>query len=173
MIIPSCDQCRRLKEKCEGGVPCRRCTHFRRPCEFSALGSAGHEAGGSQGSQLSNTYIKELLERARYMETILKATIRDIALDTVSLRGRAEDILTESPVAGESSRRASDDDNDAALEEEVCTINPVEDTTTRRCRSPLMTCTTDLGRLLWRVLILELLNAHQTSTRRPDCITNS
>ncbi|OHW91427.1 transcriptional regulatory protein [Colletotrichum incanum] len=31
---PSCDGCRRLKEKCDGGVPCRRCTRLRRQCEF-------------------------------------------------------------------------------------------------------------------------------------------
>lgn len=32
-----CDGCRRVKEKCEGGQPCRRCAHLRRRCEFSEL----------------------------------------------------------------------------------------------------------------------------------------
>ncbi|KAJ5601838.1 fungal-specific transcription factor, partial [Penicillium lagena] len=33
----ACDECRRLKEKCEGGAPCRRCAHFQRICEFRGL----------------------------------------------------------------------------------------------------------------------------------------
>ncbi|OLN86629.1 Thiamine repressible genes regulatory protein thi1-like protein 1 [Colletotrichum chlorophyti] len=32
--VRACDGCRRLKEKCDGGVPCRRCTRLRRQCEF-------------------------------------------------------------------------------------------------------------------------------------------
>jgi hypothetical protein len=31
----ACDGCRRLKEKCEGGVPCIRCTRTGRNCEFN------------------------------------------------------------------------------------------------------------------------------------------
>ena len=30
-----CDGCRRVKEKCEGGVPCRRCLRYRRQCVFT------------------------------------------------------------------------------------------------------------------------------------------
>lgn len=30
-----CDGCRRVKEKCEGGVPCRRCVRYRRQCIFT------------------------------------------------------------------------------------------------------------------------------------------
>lgn len=41
--IARCDECRRLKEKCEGGIPCRRCAHFRRPCESKALASRARD----------------------------------------------------------------------------------------------------------------------------------
>lgn len=32
-----CDGCRRVKEKCEGGVPCRRCLRYRRQCNFTHI----------------------------------------------------------------------------------------------------------------------------------------
>ena len=32
--IKACDRCRRLKEKCEGGIPCIRCSRSNRSCEF-------------------------------------------------------------------------------------------------------------------------------------------
>ncbi|KAF5653719.1 thiamine repressible regulatory protein [Fusarium sp. NRRL 25303] len=31
----ACDDCRRLKEKCIGSMPCDRCKYFGRPCQFS------------------------------------------------------------------------------------------------------------------------------------------
>ncbi|KAF4345768.1 thiamine repressible regulatory thi1 [Fusarium beomiforme] len=31
----ACDDCRRLKEKCIGSMPCNRCKYFGRPCQFS------------------------------------------------------------------------------------------------------------------------------------------
>ncbi|EGU84527.1 hypothetical protein HZS61_013840 [Fusarium oxysporum f. sp. conglutinans] len=31
----ACDDCRRLKEKCIGSMPCDRCRYFGRPCQFS------------------------------------------------------------------------------------------------------------------------------------------
>lgn len=37
--VRACDGCRKVKEKCEGGVPCRRCSHFGRPCEFKDMPS--------------------------------------------------------------------------------------------------------------------------------------
>ncbi|KAK9559850.1 hypothetical protein V6000_006954 [Aspergillus fumigatus] len=33
--VRACDGCRRVKEKCEGGVPCRRCLRYRRQCVFT------------------------------------------------------------------------------------------------------------------------------------------
>lgn len=50
MLNPSrCDECRRVKEKCEGGIPCNRCAHFQRPCEFK--GSAGRQPNSDTQDQ--------------------------------------------------------------------------------------------------------------------------
>jgi hypothetical protein len=50
VLNPSrCDECRRVKEKCEGGVPCNRCAHFQRPCEFK--GSAARQPNSSTQDQ--------------------------------------------------------------------------------------------------------------------------
>lgn len=36
-VLRRCDGCRRVKEKCEGGVPCRRCLRYRRQCNFTHI----------------------------------------------------------------------------------------------------------------------------------------
>ncbi|CAM1509774.1 Fc.00g001090.m01.CDS01 [Cosmosporella sp. VM-42] len=34
-VVRACDNCRRLKEKCNGGNPCARCLRYGRECQFS------------------------------------------------------------------------------------------------------------------------------------------
>jgi hypothetical protein len=38
LTLSRCDRCRKLKEKCEGGVPCRRCLYYSNTCEFNRAG---------------------------------------------------------------------------------------------------------------------------------------
>ncbi|GJP92867.1 fungal-specific transcription factor [Aspergillus niger] len=124
--IARCDECRRLKEKCEGGIPCRRCAHFRRPCEFSL--PCGHNGKLTLHCRTrpAKSEVQELLDRCRYMEQILKHTIEGIALDTKSLARLANSFTT-----GKSSDHPEViSPAGMALEEEDCTIDPVGDTTT-------------------------------------------
>lgn len=89
-------------------------------------------------SPASNTLAREqrnsiLRDRARYMERILKHEIRGISLDTESLRVRAEAIPDEG-YRREGSAGATDSscDDELVIEDETCTIDPVEgDTATR------------------------------------------
>lgn len=73
-----------------------------------------------------------LRDRVRYMERILKHEIKGISLDTESLRVRAEAIPEE---GCRSERFVSPDGSsgeELAIEDEICTIDPVEgDTATR------------------------------------------
>ncbi|OJJ66414.1 hypothetical protein ASPBRDRAFT_59818 [Aspergillus brasiliensis CBS 101740] len=123
----ACDECRRLKEKCEGGIPCRRCAHFRRPCESKALASRARDFRVYvPRSRPAKSEVQELLDRCRYMEQILKHTIEDIALDTKSLARLANSLATSKG----SAQTEVTSPAGLALEEEDCTIDPVGDTTT-------------------------------------------
>ncbi|RHZ46222.1 transcription factor domain-containing protein [Aspergillus thermomutatus] len=67
----------------------------------------------------------ELQERAMYMERILKHTFKGISLDSKSLRQMAMSIDgTDKETPPEA------DETELAMEEEECTIDPVEDTVT-------------------------------------------
>lgn len=46
----SCEACRRVKEKCEGGYPCARCKRLNRPCHIveNARSSSGHRSSHKQ-----------------------------------------------------------------------------------------------------------------------------
>jgi hypothetical protein len=66
-----------------------------------------------------------------YMERILKQKFEDISLDTSSLRRLAEAIP---PVANDDRPTPSSsprDEEELVMEQEVCTIDPIEDTITR------------------------------------------
>lgn len=63
------------------------------------------------------------------MERLLRHTMKGIALDTANLRSLAENIPEEN--SAEEPQWESSGEEDLTLEEEVCTIDPVEDTTTR------------------------------------------
>ncbi|KAJ6025807.1 hypothetical protein N7444_013486 [Penicillium canescens] len=126
----ACDECRRLKEKCEGGAPCRRCSHFQRVCAFKGLVPKNREfrpyiprdrAGRSEYS--------ELIERSRYMERILKRTIEGISFDTKSLGKLAEALDADYHDKGAISSDPKDVEG-LGIDDEACTMEPVGDTTT-------------------------------------------
>ncbi|RDW92696.1 transcription factor domain-containing protein [Aspergillus mulundensis] len=127
----ACDRCRRLKERCEGGIPCSRCMHLHRTCEFKRLLSVvdhdrapGPLPTESTAPSSPDANVPELLERVMYMENILKHKFDGIDLDIDSLR-RMSRALDEYE---QNSTLAPPDED--PIEEEVCTIDPVEDTTT-------------------------------------------
>ncbi|PYH98147.1 fungal-specific transcription factor [Aspergillus ellipticus CBS 707.79] len=123
----ACDECRRLKAKCEGGIPCRRCAHFHRPCESKALASRARDFRVYvPRTRPPRSDVQELKERCRYMEQILKHTVEGIALDTKSLAKMAESLATPRSEAPAPAPHPVG----LAMEDEGCTIDPVGDTTT-------------------------------------------
>lgn len=71
-----------------------------------------------------------------YMEKILKSKVKGVVLDTKSLRRMADAIAIEE--SDDHIDLCSDDEGDHAIEEEMCTIDPIKDTTTRLCIHTVM-----------------------------------
>jgi hypothetical protein len=49
--LSRCDGCRRQKERCDGGVPCRRCFRLGRQCDFTSRASVDTESQAGSGSR--------------------------------------------------------------------------------------------------------------------------
>ncbi|KAH6722797.1 C6 transcription factor [Leptodontidium sp. MPI-SDFR-AT-0119] len=84
----ACDRCRRLKEKCQGGTPCIRCTRNNRSCEFT-------QATTFPGRP-SSSDISENEERVKHLEKIAAYFLGDVSLSLSSLRSIAEKIQRSS-----------------------------------------------------------------------------
>ncbi|KAJ6110258.1 hypothetical protein N7486_002493 [Penicillium sp. IBT 16267x] len=119
----ACDECRRLKEKCEGGAPCRRCAHYQRQCEFKGVIMRTREFRPYlPRERMGRSELQEQIERSKYMERILKRTIEGIRLDTKSLAKLADALDADASDAKEVEGLVIDD--------EACTMDPVGDTVT-------------------------------------------
>ncbi|KAH7303825.1 fungal-specific transcription factor domain-containing protein [Stachybotrys elegans] len=82
----ACDGCRRLKEKCEGGMPCRRCDRLGQRCEFSGRKSRPAEDNA------------DLTDRVRYLERIVRHYAGNVSLDTETLKNLAEREIQQRPL---------------------------------------------------------------------------
>ncbi|RDW81410.1 Zn(II)2Cys6 transcription factor [Aspergillus mulundensis] len=139
--VRACDGCRRVKEKCEGGVPCRRCLRYRRQCVFTHPDQAERLARSSSISLLERTAARsrhEMLEaeRIRCMERILQHYVPNISFDVQSLRKTAEELKSkhrgsESEGGGPSVVLDNEDLEDLAIEDEDFTIKALPDNTTQ------------------------------------------
>ncbi|KAJ5947458.1 hypothetical protein N7466_000473 [Penicillium verhagenii] len=119
----ACDECRRLKEKCEGGAPCRRCSHYQRQCEFKGLMARTREFRTYvPRERLGKSDLQEHFERSKYMERILKRVVEGIRLDTKSLAKLADTLDADASEPKEVEELVIDD--------EACTMEPVGDTVT-------------------------------------------
>ncbi|KAF9890240.1 hypothetical protein FE257_006152 [Aspergillus nanangensis] len=138
--VRACDGCRRVKEKCEGGVPCRRCLRYRRQCVFTHPDHAEKIARSSSISALERTAglsrnnLAES-ERIRYMERILRHYVPDISFDIQSLRKTAEELKNKhrgsDSDGGPSIRLDNEDFEDLAIDDEDFTIKALPDNTTQ------------------------------------------
>lgn len=148
-----CDICRRQKERCDGGVPCRRCLRLGRQCEFTSGVSHGDAAssasvvggrrgpprrppssvptvhrmsGGSQrGSDHGGSSVQE--RRLSYLERIVRShTGPNTPLDLDSLQSMAEqaDGSHRSPSVVSS----HEDEVDKSI-----TMHPLDGNVTRKC----------------------------------------
>ncbi|KAK8097543.1 fungal-specific transcription factor domain-containing protein [Apiospora sp. TS-2023a] len=141
--VRACAECRRLKEKCEDGMPCRRCRDLRRHCEYSTT------AAPDRASAAQADWLRTLVERSRYMEAILRHHLPSLSLQTESLKRAAENLVPSSgsglaspeeepgqqQTIGQTPRQtpvtAENDDAVAPAAEspldEVCTIDVIND----------------------------------------------
>ncbi|KAJ5287355.1 hypothetical protein N7478_003041 [Penicillium angulare] len=136
--VRACDGCRRVKEKCEGGVPCRRCLRYRRQCNFTHI-DPNDKTRASPVSLLdraashSQHEIAEA-ERVRYMERILSYYAPGLSFDIQSLRQTAEDLQTKHRDFESDAHSTKVDANeleDLALDEEDFVIKALPDNTTQ------------------------------------------
>ncbi|KAE8374717.1 hypothetical protein BDV26DRAFT_284045 [Aspergillus bertholletiae] len=138
--VRACDGCRRVKEKCEGGVPCRRCLRYRRQCVFTHPDHAEKVARSSSISLLERNagLSRQNLvdsERIRYMERILQHYVPNISFDIQSLRKTAEELkhrhrhsFTD---ASPSVRLDEEDFEDLAIDDEDYMVKALPDNTTQ------------------------------------------
>ncbi|OBR06742.1 Fungal specific transcription factor domain-containing protein [Colletotrichum higginsianum IMI 349063] len=89
--VRACDGCRRLKEKCDGGVPCRRCTRLRRQCEFLTP-TTRDEPGSETTSRPRPSHHEDshLRQRMAYMERLLAHYTGKSTLDAETLKTLTE-----------------------------------------------------------------------------------
>ncbi|KAK7210040.1 hypothetical protein V2G26_017218 [Clonostachys chloroleuca] len=93
--VRACDGCRRQKEKCDGGVPCRRCIRLRRQCEFHGPTIRQAIPGLEPGirPQVQPHDNADAAQRLAYMEKLLAHYVGDnVPMDTDNLRGMVEAI---------------------------------------------------------------------------------
>lgn len=138
--VRACAECRRLKEKCEDGMPCRRCRDLRRHCEYSTT------AAPDRASAAQADWLRTLVERSKYMEAILQHHLPSLSLQTESLKRASENlpsVLASPEEPGKppehTPRRnpdaAENDDAAPAAEsplDEVCTIDVINDDVARK-----------------------------------------
>ncbi|KAL4743954.1 fungal-specific transcription factor domain-containing protein [Aspergillus similis] len=138
--VRACDGCRRVKEKCEGGVPCRRCLRYRRQCVFTHPDQADRLARSSSISLLERTAARSRhdmfeSERIRCMERILQHYVPNISFDIQSLRKTAEELKSKhrgsDSDGGPSVVFDNEDMEDLAIEDEDFTIKALPDNTTQ------------------------------------------
>ncbi|KIW66178.1 hypothetical protein PV04_08379 [Phialophora macrospora] len=67
-VARACDTCRRLKEKCEGGDPCKRCARLQRICEF--IDNPRTTEASPDNDQMSEEFLDA--ERIRALEDIVR-----------------------------------------------------------------------------------------------------
>ncbi|CRG90773.1 putative transcriptional regulatory protein C3C7,04 [Talaromyces islandicus] len=133
--VRACDGCRRVKEKCEGGVPCRRCTRYHRQCVFNTPAEPSDRVNRLHDRAASFSRDDDLeAQRVRYMERILAHYMPNTSFDVPSLRKIAEDLqkrhhdLSESD--GPPTQVEGDDLDDLAIDEEDFSIRAFPDNTT-------------------------------------------
>ncbi|KAL5358531.1 fungal-specific transcription factor domain-containing protein [Aspergillus floccosus] len=137
--VRACDGCRRVKEKCEGGVPCRRCLRYRRQCIFTHPDHAEKLARSSSISAMERSGLTRHnlaeAERIRYMERILHHFVPNLSFDIQSLRKTADELKqkhrSSDSDAGPSIRLENEDFEDLAIDDEDFTIKALPDNTTQ------------------------------------------
>jgi hypothetical protein len=127
--LDSCDGCRRQKEKCEGGVPCRRCRHHGRRCEFNSYYRDDTREGA--GALMTRTDAPES-ERVKYMERILSHFVPGITFDIPTLQKVAGSLRSDFSESGNTRNHTDGEDEDLVIDDENFTIKTLPDNSTRQ-----------------------------------------
>lgn len=77
----SCDPCRRNKLKCDGLVPCGRCSGAQRPCGYAGSETTAKMTPGSKRSDGTSEAQQELADRLRIFESIFAKLHPDVPSD--------------------------------------------------------------------------------------------
>ncbi|CAG7939185.1 unnamed protein product [Penicillium olsonii] len=136
--VRACDGCRRVKEKCEGGVPCRRCSRYSRQCTFTHIDPSEKARSTSvslldRAAALNRNEIAEG-ERVRLMERLLSHYVPNITFDIQSLRQAAEELKSKHRDSESDAISTMEDPNeleDLAIDDEHFTIKAMPDNTTQ------------------------------------------
>lgn len=128
----SCDGCRRQKEKCEGGVPCRRCRHHSRRCEFNSY-YRDDARESDRSAVLTRNDVPES-DRVKYMERILSHFVPGITFDIPTLRKVAGSLRSdyEQSENQTSTSHADGEEEDLVIDDEDFTIKTLPDNSTRQ-----------------------------------------
>ncbi|KAK0384263.1 hypothetical protein NLU13_8351 [Sarocladium strictum] len=123
----ACNGCRRLKEKCDGGIPCRRCVRLRRHCEFQSPGRESdalprHSANSRPPTRRQDA---ESAERIGHLERLLKHYAGDVNLDLDNLRDLAGTVDKDTVPESRPEPPASQSSEYLDAEEEKFTVQPV------------------------------------------------
>ncbi|KAJ6160676.1 hypothetical protein N7470_004072 [Penicillium chermesinum] len=129
---------RAVKEKCEGGVPCRRCLRYRRQCNFTHIEPGEKRRSTSvslleRAASLNRHEIAEA-ERIHCMEQIISHYVPNATFDIQSLRRIAEDLKSkhrDSMSDAQSTRVDNNELEDLALDDEDFTIKALPDNSTQ------------------------------------------
>lgn len=111
-------------------MPCKRCRHLKRACEFSPTAREG-DAGNM---------LNELKDRAQCMESILRHHFPGLGLDIDSLRQTCNSLspATTKPAhdgtAPESTELVLHPNESPGIEDENCTIEDVDGQTVRELK---------------------------------------
>lgn len=115
-------------------MPCKRCRHLRRPCEFNPVPTTVDKRASDFASS-----VKELRDRLRYMGFIIKHHFPNLALDIDSLR-RTCDALCSPSLRPDQNKTTAESleppanaqpSDSPGIENEDCTIDYVDGTTVR------------------------------------------
>lgn len=115
----ACKSCRRLKEKCDGQVPCSRCSRYNRVCEpapTSQRDSVSHVQGRTHGASP---------ERVQHLEDVARHFLGDVSLTDDALSKIVAKLESEN-----THRKPSDDPETPTLDEERFTVQNVSANTT-------------------------------------------
>ena len=114
-------------------MPCKRCRHLRRTCEFNNTAAPTARRGPDSGALL-----KELKDRVRYMEVLLRHHFPRLPLDVETLRRTCEALPSWSHDYGQAGTSRTHVESTTAppadspgIEDEKCTVEYVDDTTAR------------------------------------------